>query len=119
MKGKTIYAIKVIKNLSFLSFDSWADLAAKATRLICRGKIMFAHRTIKILKDLHLQIDLPVEFTDYKAAEIIVLPVISSIINNENWESRVLALAGTLGDDFPDDVDISDLGNDSPRDSLA
>jgi len=79
---------------------------------------MYAHRTIQQLNGLHLQVDLPPEFADCQAAEIIVLPVISSMTNLENWETRVLAVAGTLSDDFPDDIDDSDLGEDTPRDSL-
>ena len=34
------------------------------------------------------------------------------------WEQRVLKHAGVLGDDFPSDIDDSDLGVDAPRDSL-
>ena len=79
---------------------------------------MFAHRTIQKLNDLHLQIDLPVEFSDIKEAEVIVLPVMSAIKNSESWLARVLALAGTLSDDFPDDIDDLDLGKDAVRDEI-
>lgn len=36
---------------------------------------MYAHRIIQPLNGLHVQFDLPPEFADYQAAEIIVLPV--------------------------------------------
>lgn len=78
---------------------------------------MYAHRTIQPLNGLHVQFDLPAEFANCQTAEIIVLPV-SSTSKAETWEARVLAVAGTLSDDFPDDIDDSDLGNNAPRDSL-
>ena len=34
------------------------------------------------------------------------------------WEERVLRHAGVLSDDFPNDINDSDLGVDAPRDSL-
>ncbi len=34
------------------------------------------------------------------------------------WKDTVLSLAGILGDDFPDDIDESDLGEDAPRESF-
>ena len=34
------------------------------------------------------------------------------------WEKQVRSLAGTLSDDFPDDIDDSDLGVDVPRQEL-
>lgn len=78
---------------------------------------MYAHRTIQPLNNLHVQFDLPPEFADCKEAEIIVLPVVSSP-SGLTWEARVLAVAGTLSDDFPDDIDDADLGEDALRDSL-
>ncbi|MCK7575935.1 MAG: DUF2281 domain-containing protein [Chromatiales bacterium] len=35
-----------------------------------------------------------------------------------NTESFIAQVAGTLGDDFPDDIDDADLGNDAPREPL-
>jgi hypothetical protein len=88
------------------------------TTLPSGDKTVFAHRTIQPIKDLHIQIDLPAEFADCQAAEIIVLPVMPSTPAHKNWEAHVLAVAGTLSDDFPDDIDDADLGQDAPRESL-
>jgi len=76
---------------------------------------MYAHRTIQLLNGLHVQFDLPAEFANCKEAEIIVLPITSTTSSAETWASRVLAVAGSLSDDFPDDIDDSDLGQDAPR----
>ncbi len=62
---------------------------------------MYAHRTIQRLNNLHVQFDLPPEFAGCTEVEIIVLPV-SSSPESTTWEERVLAVAGTLSDDFPD-----------------
>ena len=80
--------------------------------------IMYAHRIIQPLNGLRLQLDLPPEFSGCQEAEIIVLPVQVTTPGSISWEQRVLSLAGTLSDDFPDDIDDSDLGQDTPRDSL-
>ncbi|MEI6415405.1 MAG: DUF2281 domain-containing protein [Pseudomonadota bacterium] len=45
-------------------------------------------------------------------------PVMSPMHATKSWESRVFAVAGTLGDDFPDDIDDTDLGQDAPREPL-
>lgn len=79
---------------------------------------MYAHRTIEPISSLHIQFDLPAEFANCKEAEVIVLPVLSSTPAPKSWEARVLTVAGTLDDDFPDDIDDTDLGQDTPRDSL-
>ncbi|HRY14441.1 MAG: hypothetical protein KDJ31_02755 [Candidatus Competibacteraceae bacterium] len=70
------------------------------------------------LHDLHVQFDLPPEFTGCQFAEIIVLPVHSTVSDSLSWEERVRNLAGTLSDDFPQDVDDADLGEDTPREGL-
>ena len=80
--------------------------------------IMYAHRTIQRLSNLHVQFDLPPEFVGCTEAEIIVLPIASSLAKVTSWEERVLAVAGTLGDDFPDHIDDSDLGEDANRASF-
>ena len=74
---------------------------------------MYAHRTIQRLSNLRVQFDLPPEFVGCTEAEIIVLPIASSLAKVTSWEERVLAVAGTLGDDFPDHIDDSDLGEDA------
>ena len=79
---------------------------------------MYAHRTIQRLSNLHVQFDLPPEFVGCTEAEIIVLPIASSLAKVTSWEERVLAVAGTLGDDFPDHIDDSDLGEDANRASF-
>ncbi|CAK0767909.1 conserved hypothetical protein [Gammaproteobacteria bacterium] len=79
---------------------------------------MYAHRTIETITNLHIQIDLPTEFAHCQQAEIIVLPITPSVALPKSWQERVLAVAGTLSDDFPDDIDDSDLGQDAPRESL-
>lgn len=79
---------------------------------------MYAHRTIQHLNGLHVQLELPSEFADCQEAEIIVLPIMSTQTSPETWAARVLAVAGSLSDDFPDDIDDSDLGQDVPRASL-
>jgi hypothetical protein len=79
---------------------------------------MYAHRIIQPLNGLHLQLDLPPEFAGCQEAEIIVLPIQNIFPDSMSWEQRVLSLAGTLSDDFPDDIDDSDLGEDVPRESL-
>lgn len=80
---------------------------------------MYAHRTIETITDLHIQIELPAEFANCQQAEIIVLPIDPATARpSQSWQERVLAMAGTLSDDFPDDIDDSDLGQDVPRDSL-
>lgn len=79
---------------------------------------MYAHRTIQPLDGLHVQIDLPPEFAGCREAEIIVLPTKPATTPAKTWEERVLRHAGVLSDDFPDDIDDSDLGVDAPRDSL-
>ena len=79
---------------------------------------MYAHRIIQPLNGLHLQLDLPPEFAGCQEAEIIVLPIQNISPDSMSWEQRVLSLAGTLSDDFPDDIDDSDLGEDVPRESL-
>lgn len=79
---------------------------------------MYAHRIIQPLKDLHVQFDLPPEFAGCQAAEIIVLPVQPITPPAMSWEQRVRRLAGTLSDDFPHDIDDSDLEKDAPRASL-
>ncbi|EGV16308.1 hypothetical protein [Thiocapsa marina] len=38
--------------------------------------------------------------------------------SSKETESFLAAVAGTLGNDFPDDIDDADLGIDAPRDSL-
>ncbi len=43
-----------------------------------------------------------------------VLPARSS----KETESFLAAVAGTLGNEFPDDIDDADLGIDTPRESL-
>jgi len=80
---------------------------------------MYAHRTIETITNLHIQIDLPAEFAHCHQAEIIMLPMTPSAALPKSWEERVLAVAGTLSDDFPDDIDDSDLGQEAPRESLA
>lgn len=79
---------------------------------------MYAYRTIQRLSNLHVQFDLPPEFVGCTKAEIIVLPIVSSLAKVTTWEERVLAVAGTLSDDFPDHIDDSDLGEDACRDSF-
>ncbi len=79
---------------------------------------MYAHRVIQPLNGLHVQFDLPPESADCQEAEIIVLPVKSAKSNSQSWEQWVRSLAGTLSDDFPDDITDDDLGIDAPRDSL-
>lgn len=76
---------------------------------------MYAHRTIQHLNGLHVQLELPSEFADCQEAEIIVLPIIATQTSPESWAARVLAVAGSLSDDFPDDIDSSDLGQDVSR----
>ncbi len=65
---------------------------------------MYAHRVIQPLNGLRLQLDLPPEFSGCQEAEIIVLPVQATTPASISWEQRVLSLAGTLGDDFTDDM---------------
>lgn len=79
---------------------------------------MYAHRIIQPINGLHVQFDLPAEFTNCSEAEIIVLPVKSFPPTAKSWEARVVAVAGTLSDDFPDYIDTSDLGQDAPRASI-
>ncbi len=79
---------------------------------------MYAHRIIQPLNGLHLQLDLPPEFAGCQEAEIIILPIQTTTLASMSWEQRVLSLAGTLSDDFPDDIDDSDLGEDAPRESM-
>ncbi|RKT44896.1 DUF2281 domain-containing protein [Thiocapsa rosea] len=38
--------------------------------------------------------------------------------SSKETESFLAAVAGTLGNDFPDDIDNADLGIDAPRESL-
>jgi len=76
---------------------------------------MYAHRTIQRLSNLHVQFDLPPEFSGCTEAEIIVLPIVSSSPESTTWEKRVLAVAGTLSDDFPDYIDETNIINDSRR----
>ena len=76
---------------------------------------MFAHRTIQPIEALHIEIELPPEFANYREAEVIVLPAWPVSVPEKTWEERVRALAGTLSSDFPDDIDESDLGRDIPR----
>jgi hypothetical protein len=76
---------------------------------------MYAHRTIETIKDLHVEIDLPAEFANCQQAEIIVLPIRPAL---DDTEAFLAALAGGLSDDFPDDIDDSDLGIDAPREEL-
>lgn len=64
---------------------------------------MYAHRTIQPLTGLHIEIDLPAEFSDYDEAEVIVLPVVRQK-PAMSWEEKVRSFAGILGDDFPDDI---------------
>lgn len=78
---------------------------------------MYAHRMIQTLNSLHVQFDLPPEFANCERAEIIVLPA-STSVKSKSWTERVLALAGTLSDDFPDDITDEDLGEDAPREEL-
>ena len=68
---------------------------------------MYAHRIIQPLNSLHVQFDLPPEFTDCREVEIIVLPVKPAPPNEQEWEEWVRSMAGTLSDDFPDDTKIS------------
>jgi hypothetical protein len=79
---------------------------------------MYAHRVIQPLNSLHVQFDLPPEFADCQEVEIIVLLVKLAKSNSQSWEQWVRSVAGTLGDDFPDDITDDDLGVDAPRDSL-
>jgi hypothetical protein len=79
---------------------------------------MYAHRTIQTIRDLHIQVELPAEFADCRQAEVIVLPIEPDVSGTQSWESKVLSVAGTLSDDFPDDIDDSDLGIDAPREEL-
>lgn len=79
---------------------------------------MYAHRTIQRLSNLKVQFDLPPEFPGCTEAEIIVLPIASSQLESITWEERVLAVAGTLSDDFPDHINESDLGEDAYRGSF-
>ncbi len=79
---------------------------------------MYAHRTIQPIKDLHVQVDLPAEFANCQQAEIIILPILTTESEANNWKMKVLAVAGSLSDDFPDDIDDSDLGVDAPREEL-
>jgi hypothetical protein len=79
---------------------------------------MYAHRTIQPINGLHVQFDLPPEFADCAEAEIIVLPIKSLSPAAKSWENRVLVAAGTLSDDFPNDIDDSDLGQDAPRETF-
>ncbi len=43
---------------------------------------------------------------------------VKNLIPVDPWEKQVRSLAGTLSDDFPDDIDDSDLGVDVPRQEL-
>ena len=79
---------------------------------------MFAHKTIKSIESLHIDIELPAEFADYQAAEVIILPATTPSAPKSSWEERVRALAGTLTSDFPDDIDEADLGLDIPREPV-
>ncbi len=79
---------------------------------------MYAHRIIQPLNGLHVQFDLPPEFSDCQEAEIIVLPLNPAKSDPQDWEQWVRSVAGTLTDDFPDDITDDDLGVDAPRDSL-
>ncbi len=79
---------------------------------------MYAHRIIQPLNSLHVQFDLPPEFTDCREAEIIVLPVKPARSQEQDWAEWVHRMAGTLSDDFPDDITDDDLGIDARRDSL-
>jgi hypothetical protein len=79
---------------------------------------MYAHRIIQPLNGLHVQFDLPSEFADCQEAEIIVLLVQPTTPAPVSWEQRVLGLAGTLSDDFPNDIDDSDFRQDVLRESL-
>lgn len=79
---------------------------------------MFAHRAIQPIEALHIDIELPPEFADYQAAEIIILPAPTVSAPKSTWEERVHALAGTLTSDFPDNIDESDLGLDIPREPV-
>ena len=79
---------------------------------------MFAHRAIRPIHGRRLEIELPEEFAECSQAEVIVLPMAQEPRPSQSWEQCVAALAGTLGDDFPDDVDADDLPRDTPREPL-
>ena len=74
---------------------------------------MYAHRTVKTISNLHIEVDLPTEFADCKTAEVIVLPIQSENTVAKTWEEKILAFSGVLGDDFPDDINDDDLGEDT------
>jgi hypothetical protein len=76
---------------------------------------MYAHRSTKRLNGLVVEIELPAEFADCEEAEIIVLPLARRPATADDWATRVRRLAGTLGDDFPDDIDEADLPADTAR----
>lgn len=80
---------------------------------------MYAHRTIRPIHGRHLEIELPEEFTGCTEAEVIILPVVAVAKSEDTWARRVTALAGTLGDDFPDDIVDDDLAEDLVRESLG
>lgn len=79
---------------------------------------MYAHRIIQPVKNLHVEIDLPAEFSGCAEAEIIVLPIMAPEVSGKSWKERVIALAGILDEDFPDDITDADLGEDIPREPL-
>ena len=64
---------------------------------------MYAHCVIQPLNSLQVQFDLPPEFTDCREAEIIVLPIKSARLNEQEREEWVHRMVGTLSDNFPDD----------------
>jgi hypothetical protein len=79
---------------------------------------MYTQHIIKSPDSLHIQLDLPAEFIGCQEAEVIVLPIQGSASSQESWKQWVISMAGTLNDDFPDDITDDDLGIDAPRDSL-
>lgn len=54
----------------------------------------------------------------FLAAVTRTLPTKPTTLPATTWEERVRRHAGILSDDFPNDINDSDLGVDAPRDSL-
>lgn len=73
---------------------------------------MYAHRTVQPINSLHLELDLPTEFSDCETAEIIVLPLKLQKKEPDNWQQKITAFGDFLSDDFPDDINDDDLGED-------
>ena len=56
------------------------------------------------------------DFIEFLEQRYSLVPAIGAV--PDDTEAFLQAVAGTLGDDFPDDITDEDLGVDSPRETL-